>query len=94
MPVFAPLPHGDQSGYPPHDYYDFDFTISKTANWTKNSHRRLAYRVLTTITDGRVDRLRMPVTLEWPQVVPGILLAMAVAAIHAFAPLVRWAVAS
>jgi len=90
-PQFAPLPHSNRSAYPPCGYYDFDFTLTKTANWTKSPHRRLAYRILTGITSGAVNRLRMPATLEWPQVLLAMLVIIAAAATHVLAGIVRWA---
>jgi hypothetical protein len=81
-PVFLPLPHSDRQGYPGNDYYDFDFTLSKTANWTKTCFRVLTYRFLRFVTGGSVDRLRVPVLFEWPQTLLAILAAMLLAAFH------------
>ncbi len=60
--------HGTTTpGYPSNDYYDFDFTLTKTANWTKSWQRRLAYSLLHGSTHGAIDRFRIPQLLEWPQ---------------------------
>jgi len=65
------------AGYPAHGYYQFDFSLTRTANWTKNSIRRSIYRALHRLTAGRVDCLLLPPILEWPEV----LLAAAVTAV-------------
>jgi hypothetical protein len=62
-----PAPGAIKPGYPANNYYDFDYKITKTANWTKSWQRRLAYWLLLGITNGSVDRLRVPPLLEWPQ---------------------------
>jgi hypothetical protein len=81
-PHFAPLPHSDRHGYPRDDYYAFTFALSKTVNWTKSCSRRLAYRLLATITRGGVDRFHMPTILEWPQVLLAALLVWGLVAVH------------
>jgi hypothetical protein len=69
----APRP----AGYPAHEYYQFDFSLTRTANWTKSPIRRSIYRALHCLTAGRVDCLLLPPILEWPEV----LLAAAVTAV-------------
>jgi hypothetical protein len=76
-----------QSGYPSNPYYDFDYTLTKTANWTMSWQRRLAYAVLWPLTSGSVDRMRLPVILEWPQALLGIVLLGLTLLVHAGAAL-------
>lgn len=54
-------------GYPLEPYYDFDYSASKTANWTRSSLRRAAYLILHRASRGAVDHLMVPVWFEWPQ---------------------------
>jgi hypothetical protein len=84
-PEYRRLPHsqhrrprGDRTdeSYPANDYYNFDFLRTKTANWTKTWPRRSAYRVLRVLTASRVDILRQPLWMEWPQVVVAAAVAM------------------
>jgi hypothetical protein len=58
---------GEQCGYPADDYYDFDYRLSKTANWTKNPLRRVVYYALSLLLPRGVDSLAVPTLLEWPQ---------------------------
>ena len=81
-PRFAALPHSDRTAYPPYEYYEFVFTNSKTVNWTKSWCRRQAYRVLTAVTRGGIDRLRVPAILEWPQVLLGTILTITIGAMQ------------
>jgi hypothetical protein len=84
VPVICRLTPGTtRSGYPHNSYYDFDYTLTKTANWTKSWQRRLAYAVLRTATGGGVDQLRLPVILEWPQVLLSVLLLGITLLLHA-----------
>jgi hypothetical protein len=64
-------PRGDRTGesYPANGYYSFDFPRTKTANWTKTWIRRLVYRISKVLTAGRIDTLRQPLWMEWPQIV-------------------------
>jgi hypothetical protein len=85
-PALAPLPRSDRTAYPANDYYDFAYSLSKTINWTKSPYRRSAYRLLTRALRGGVDRLRLPVALEWPQallcaVISGMVIAMHIVAL-------------
>src|SRR5262245_15205131 len=68
-PKYVPLPLLDDRvcGYPANDYYDFDFRLSKTANWTKSRVRNFAYALLHKLTGGNIDHLEVPAVLEWPQ---------------------------
>ena len=75
-PHYRRLPHSQHrrfrgnrtdESYPANDYYNFDFSRTKTANWTKTSVRRFAYRILRVLTTGRIDTLRQPLWMEWPQ---------------------------
>jgi hypothetical protein len=55
-------------GYPNVPYYDFDFLVTRTANWTKTRARRAAYRLLQHVTQGRVNTFPMPPICEWPEI--------------------------
>jgi hypothetical protein len=68
-PIFQSLPGSSSTAYPDGDYYDFDFVATKTVNWTKSWRRRSAYRCLSFLTRGNIDKMRQPVFLEWPQLV-------------------------
>jgi hypothetical protein len=72
--VCRPVPGSLRTGYPNHSYYDFDYSLTKTANWTWSWPRRLAYLVLATATAGGIDRFRLPMMLEWPQMLLAVLL--------------------
>ena len=71
-PRLVSIRDGGAGGYPPNEYYRFDYTQTKTANWTRTWQRRSVYAVLRRLVD--VDRLPMPVALEWPHVIVGGLL--------------------
>lgn len=71
-PVHEPLPGTASLGYPRDPYYDFDYRLTKTANWTRSAPRRLAFWALTVVAGQRASRLRVPAALEHPQ---GILIA-------------------
>ena len=86
-PEYRRLPHsqhrrprGDRTDetYPANDYYNFDFSRTKTANWTKTWIRRSVYRILCVLTAGRIDTLRQPLWMEWPQIVVAAAVAMGV----------------
>jgi hypothetical protein len=66
--LFAPLPIAGKTSYPNNSYYQFDFSQTKTANWTQSWQRRLAYRALRIGIRERADRVRVPSLLKWPQV--------------------------
>ena len=66
-PSHHPLPDVSVSGYPVNCYYDFDYTRSRTANWTCSPLRRLVYRALRLCGGERIDSFAMPLALEWPQ---------------------------
>lgn len=74
-PEHVLIPKAGRAGYPVNDYYDFDYRLTKTANWTKSAARRLAYRLFHWATDGAVDRWRLHPLLEWPQVLLSLSLA-------------------
>lgn len=78
-----------QAGYPSNSYYDFDYILTKTANWTMSWQRRLAYKVLWSITGGGIDRFRLPVILEWPQALLGVLLVGVVLLVHGVVAIAR-----
>jgi hypothetical protein len=81
LPTYVPLLDDRVCGYPANDYYDFDFRLSKTANWTKSRLRNFAYTLLHKLTDGGIDHLEVPAVLEWPQhlfIALALLCAMAV----------------
>jgi hypothetical protein len=58
---------GERCGYPANAYYDFEYRLSKTANWTKTPLRRFTYRALSLLDRRHVDSLVVPTLLEWPQ---------------------------
>jgi hypothetical protein len=60
------------SGYPDCDYYRLDFSQTRTAKWTMSALRRLVYRVLNRVTEGRVNYFLLPPVLEWPEVLLGL----------------------
>jgi hypothetical protein len=62
------------AGYPPGDYHAYDFTQTRSANWTRSWRRRVLYKLLRLLTVGRIDHALFPPILEWPQ----ILFALAV----------------
>lgn len=62
-----PIPGAQSPGYPENDYYAFDYELTRTANWTRSWSRRAAYALLRAISGSRVDRMRVPQLLEWPQ---------------------------
>lgn len=77
-PEYRKLPHSERrrprgprtgESYPANDYYNFDFSCTKTANWTKTVVRRSVHRLLRVLTRGRIDTLRQPLWMEWPQLV-------------------------
>jgi hypothetical protein len=55
------------AGYPDNDYYRFDYSLTRTANWTMSPVRRCVYVVLRWLSNGRVDYLLLPPMLEWPE---------------------------
>jgi len=73
-PLFVPVKKDERCGYPSDPYYDFNYGLSKTADWTSTVTRRVAYRILELASSGAVDRLQVPAVLEWPQ---NIFIAMA-----------------
>ena len=85
-----PVPGAMKPGYPLNSYYDFDFTMTKTANWTKSWQRRLAYSFLHGITNGAIDRFRVPQLLEWPQALLALALGSALVIAHALLLLKQW----
>lgn len=56
------------AGYPDREYYRFDYSLTRTANWAESPVRRVLYAVLYPLTRGRVDCLLLPPILEWPEV--------------------------
>jgi hypothetical protein len=56
------------AGYPDREYYRFDYDVTRTANWAETRLKRAVYAVLLPVTRGRVDYLRLPAILEWPEV--------------------------
>lgn len=63
-------------GFPTVDYYRFDYELSCTANWAESALRRLVYAVMKPLTRGWIDRMLLPASLEWPE----LLLAFALCA--------------
>ena len=67
-PREEPLPDVTQAGYPANAYYDFDYRLTQTANWTMSRVRRAARALLgVTLGERRVRQLRVPTVFEWPQ---------------------------
>ncbi len=66
-------------GFPDRDYYRFDYELTRTANWAEGPVKRIAYFVLKPLTRGRIDRLLLPASLEWPE----LLLACALCTVAA-----------
>lgn len=54
-------------GFPAVDYYRFDYELSCTANWAESPLRRGVYAVLKPLTRGGIDRMLLPASLEWPE---------------------------
>ena len=86
-PKYRRLPHSERrhptsgrpdESYPANDYYNFDFSRAKTANWTKTFIRRSVYGMLMVLTAGRIDTLRQPLWMEWPQIVVAAAIATGV----------------
>ncbi|MBJ6725589.1 transglutaminase-like domain-containing protein [Geomesophilobacter sediminis] len=71
---------GVKTGYPSGNYYEFDFKMTKTANWTKSHIRKFAYFILRSVTNGTIDRFRVPYLLEWPQVLLALILVVTLVA--------------
>jgi hypothetical protein len=65
-------------GYPPCPYFDFDYRLTRTANWTMSLLRRVVYPVLAVLTRGRVDVFLVPPLFEWPEVLLACALSAAV----------------
>lgn len=76
IPHFRSLPGTQETHYPRNDYYDFSYSHTRTANWTKSGVRRLAYRVLHRVTRGGIDTLRLHPLMEWPQLLLAAALTM------------------
>lgn len=66
-PLLVSLADGSASSYPGNEYYAFDFSATKTANWTSSWPRRIAYAVLSIVVD--IDGLRVPALFEWPHAI-------------------------
>jgi hypothetical protein len=81
--VYRLIPGTTRTGYPDNDYYNFNFSLTKTANWTISWERRSAYLMLSRLTGGGIDRLRLPAILEWPQTLLIFLLLSATLLMHA-----------
>jgi len=64
--------------YPASDIYNFDFSQTKTANWRQTRVRRCAYRLLKVLTAGRIDTMRQPLWMEWPQIIVTVAVTMGV----------------
>ena len=61
------LPGVASGGYPVNCYYEFDYTRSRTANWTCSQVRRFTYRALQLLGAHWIDSFAVPPSLEWPQ---------------------------
>jgi hypothetical protein len=60
------------AGYPDREYYQFDYELTRTANWAQSAIRRVVYATLRPLTHGRIDLLFLPPILEWPEVLLSI----------------------
>jgi hypothetical protein len=69
-----PIEGAISPGYPGDDYYAFDYRLTRTANWTRSWPRRTVYSILRVCAGSRVDRMRVPQFLEWPQTLLAVLL--------------------
>jgi hypothetical protein len=65
------------AGYPDREYYRFDYGVTRTANWAESALKRTVYAVLHPLTRGRVDFLKLPPILEWPEVLLAFALCFA-----------------
>jgi hypothetical protein len=86
-PKYRRLPHSERrrptsgrtaESYPANDIYNFDFSQTKTANWRQTRVRRCAYRLLKVLTAGRIDTMRQPLWMEWPQILVAVAVTMGV----------------
>jgi hypothetical protein len=71
---YTDSPRTRSAGYPDTAYYRFDFSQTRTANWTRSVFRRVIYAALHRLTKGRVDCLLLPPILEWPEILLTLLL--------------------
>lgn len=86
-PTLLTMSDGTRGSYPSGDYYQFEYSNTKTANWTMSSTRRAAYQLLVRITRGRIDEMRQPVLSEWPQVLLAMGMALLLITIQLYAVL-------
>lgn len=68
-PYFVPFPRSNVSAYPEDDFYAFNYTEAKTAKWTHGRFRFSVYLTLRQLTSGKIDLVRQPWWMEWPQLV-------------------------
>jgi hypothetical protein len=85
QPVLKAIPGSVCASYPDNDYYNFDLHRTGTANWTKSPARRLAYRLASCVAPGRIDQVRQPACLEWPQLLIAWPLLVVLLAVHVVA---------
>lgn len=86
---YVALPQSEEASYPEGDYFDFDFTETRTAGWTGDRVRRAAYSVLHRLTRGRIDTLPQPAWMEWPHLILGALLALSWLSVQLAVALIR-----
>jgi hypothetical protein len=85
-PDIEPLPGVVGAGYPRHAYYDFDYRLTQTANWTRSLPRRLLRRAPVASVGGRrTAQLEVPALLEWPQHLAALGAVAGLAAWHVLA---------
>jgi len=83
LPHIQRLPDVTGAGYPDEPYYDFDYSLTQTANWTRSPPRRLLRATLGVILGNRrAARLEVPAVLEWPQHLAALAAVGALAATH------------
>jgi len=88
LPEFMKIPGVSDFGYPNNDYYNFNYLLTKTANWTKSLPRRMTYRFLKFIFGDKINRLRLNPILEWPHVLLSIILVFSCFLVY----LATWAI--
>lgn len=81
-PVPSPLLDDRRCGYPENSYYDFDYRLTRTANWTNTVVRRLVYRVACAVDRRAIDDLSVPPALEWPQTLFVLVVGAILVALH------------
>jgi hypothetical protein len=82
IPQFRSLPHSPQVAYPNNTYYDWEYMATKTANWSLSWAHRKAHILLSAVTGGKIDQIKQPVVLEWPQLILACAAALLLTALN------------